>query len=239
MIYTVRRFTSEPDSSPRPIILDLRKVERKLVESGLSKREVDIILDGLRGCDEPEKIMEWVKTGEVDDPEAEKIMKKTGLSFPAAYIESREKLFSFKLDMPQEIKIDDLILKETKPCKIMGFLGRHINLIGKAQSVFVDFDIFLRDKNIGFINFNLTGPGIVDLPEIYIKPEYQGNHYATKIISWFINYFKTRGYKKMTLDAAEGSPNAIHIYEKLGFRKVKVISKDDIWGGLTYMELNL
>lgn len=94
MKYIIRRFTGEPDSSPRPVILDLRKVERKLVESGLSKREVDIILDGLRGCDEPEKIMEWVKTGKVDDPEVEKIMKETGLSFPAAYIESREKSFS-------------------------------------------------------------------------------------------------------------------------------------------------
>ena len=93
MIYTVKRFSSI-DSSSRPITLDLPKIERKLYESGLSKREVDIIIDGLRGCDEPEEIMKWVKTGEIKNPEVEKIMKETGLSFPAAYIESKEKLYS-------------------------------------------------------------------------------------------------------------------------------------------------
>lgn len=90
MIYKIKRF----DSSLRPITLDLKQVERKLYESGLSKREVDIIIDGLRGCDEPEEIMKWVKTGEVTNPKILKIMKETGLSFPAAYIESREKSFS-------------------------------------------------------------------------------------------------------------------------------------------------
>lgn len=100
MIYKVKRF----DSSPRPIILDLKQVERKLYESGLSKREVDIIIDSLRGCDNPEEIMEWVKTGKVNNPKIQRIMEETGLSFPAAYIESEERLYSFNSDMPEEIK---------------------------------------------------------------------------------------------------------------------------------------
>lgn len=92
MIYKVKRF----DSSSRPITLDLKQVERKLYESGLSKREIDIIIDGLRGCDNPEEIMEWVKTGKVNNPGVQKIMEETGLSFPAAYIESEERLYSKK-----------------------------------------------------------------------------------------------------------------------------------------------
>lgn len=106
MKYIIRRFTSEPDSSPRPNILDLKQVERKLVESGLSKREVDIILDGLRGCDEPEEIMKWVKTGEINNPEVQKIMEETGLSFPAAYIESKERLFSKNKKVTKRLKED-------------------------------------------------------------------------------------------------------------------------------------
>ena len=238
MIYTVKRFSSN-DSPSRPITLDLPKIERKLYESGLSKREVDIIIDGLRDCDDPEEIMEWVKTGKVNNPGVERIMKETGLSFPAAYIESKEKLYLFNSDMPEEIKIDNLTLKKIKPMKFASFLGKHIKSIGKSQGNFIDYDVFLENKNIGGINFNLDSPDTVDLPEIVIKSAYQGNHYATKIITWFINYFRTHGYKKITLDAAGGSPDAIHIYEKLGFRKVKSISKDDIWGGLTRMELNL
>lgn len=235
MIYKVKRF----DSSSRPITLDLKQVERKLYESGLSKREVDIIIDGLRGCDNPEEIMKWVKTGEVNNPKIQKIMEETGLSFPAAYIESEERLYSFNSDMPEEIKIDNLILKKTKPLKFISFLGRHIRSLGESQGKYLGYDFYLGQKNIGGIIFNLDAPGIIDLSEIIIKHDYQGNHYATKIITWFINYFRDHGFKKITLDAAEGSPDAVHIYEKLGFRKVKTISKDDIWGGLTNMELIL
>ena len=126
MIYKIKRFS---DSSSRPNILDLKQVERKLYESGLSKREVDIIIDGLRGCDEPEKIMKWVKTGKVEDPKILEIMKKTGLSFPAAYIESEERTYSFNSEMPEEIKIDTLVLKKTKPLKFISFLGRKISWI--------------------------------------------------------------------------------------------------------------
>lgn len=100
MIYRIQRFS---DSSSRPNILDLKQVERKLYESGLSKREVDIILDGLRGCDDPEEIMKWVKTGEVNNPEVQKIMEETSLSFPAAYIESKEKLYSIVKDYKRNL----------------------------------------------------------------------------------------------------------------------------------------
>ena len=236
MIYKIKRFS---DSPSRPNILDLKQVERKLYESGLSKREVDIIIDGLRGCDEPEKIMKWVKTGKVEDPKILEIMKKTGLSFPAAYIESEERTYSFNSEMPEEIKIDNLDLKKTKPLKFISFLGRHIKSLGESQEKYLGYDFYLGTKNIGGICLNLDSPGIVDLSEIVIKPNYRGNHYATKIITWFIDYFQKHGYKKITLDAAEGSPDAVHIYEKLGFKKVKVVSKDDIWGGLTNMELIL
>ena len=238
MIYRIKRFSSI-DSSPRPITLDLKQVERKLYESGLSKREVNIIIDGLRGCDKPEEIMRWVKTGEINNPKVQKIMEETGLSFPAAYIESEERLYSFNSEMPEEIKVDNLILKKTKPLKFISFLGRHIKSLGESQGKYLGYDFYLGTKNIGGICLNLDSPGIVDLSEIIIKSDYQGNHYATKIIIWFIDYFRKHGYTKITLDATGGSPTAVHIYEKLGFKKVRVVSKDDIWGGLTNMELIL
>lgn len=236
MIYKIKRFN---DSSPRPTMVDLKLVERRLYESGLSKRETDIILDGLRGCDRPEEIMKWAKTGEVEDPKILEIMKKTGLSFPAAYIESEERLYSFNSEMPEEIKMENLVLKKTKPLRLMSFLGRHIKSLRESQEKYLGYEIYLGSKNIGGICLNLNAPGIVDLTIIEIKSNYRGNHYATKIISWFINYFQKHGYKKITLDAAQGSPDAVHIYEKLGFKKVKIVSKDDIWGGLVNMELIL
>jgi hypothetical protein len=46
---------------------------------------------------------------------------------------------------------------------------------------------------------------------------------------------KRMGYKKLTLEVPGSSPNARHIYEKLGFVVVKE-EKDEFWDGLTYME---
>ena len=103
MIYQFKRFSTS-DSYYRPNVLDLPRIERKLYESGLSKREIDIIIDGIRNCDEPESIMRWVKTGEVEDPQILEIMKETGLSFPAAYIES-QKQYSLPLDQEELVSL--------------------------------------------------------------------------------------------------------------------------------------
>ena len=44
----------------------------------------------------------------------------------------------------------------------------------------------------------------------------------------------------MTLEVPGNSPDARHIYEKLGFVAQEQISgDDDIWGGLTSMKLDL
>lgn len=44
------------------------------------------------------------------------------------------------------------------------------------------------------------------------------------------------GVSKVTLEVPGISPDARHIYEKIGFKKNKRISnEDDVWGGLTSM----
>ena len=44
----------------------------------------------------------------------------------------------------------------------------------------------------------------------------------------------------MTLEVPGNSPDARHIYEKIGFVAGEQISdEDDIWGGLTKMRLDL
>ena len=46
--------------------------------------------------------------------------------------------------------------------------------------------------------------------------------------------------EQVTLEVPGTSPNARHIYEKLVFEAVEVISdEDDAWGGLTRMKLKL
>lgn len=88
-------FSENSDEKSIPIIeppiLDLRKLERKLLESGYSDREIDIVLDELRRIDmaqeDEEELVGWIKTGEIRDPKVLKKMRSKGLDFPAAWIE--------------------------------------------------------------------------------------------------------------------------------------------------------
>lgn len=127
MIYQFKRFSTS-DTYYRPNVLDLPRIERKLYESGLSKREIDIIIDGIRNCDEPESIMRWVKTGEVEDPKILEIMKETGLSFPAAYIES-QKQYSLPLDQ------EDLVSLLNSGVSIKEIMGPRYNPDGSPDRV--------------------------------------------------------------------------------------------------------
>ena len=59
-------------------------------------------------------------------------------------------------------------------------------------------------------------------------------------MSGVVKYAKQEKFKQITLEVPGDSPDARHIYEKLGFKATKVISdEDDVWGGLTQMILKL
>ena len=65
---------------------------------------------------------------------------------------------------------------------------------------------------------------------------------ATKTMETIIALGKKLGYKCITLEAADNSPDGIHIYRKLGFKDLgHVVLKDDfLWGGgYTKMRLDI
>ena len=104
MIYQFKRFSTS-DSYYRPNVLDLPRIEENYMNLvSLKEKSTLFIIDGIRNCDEPESIMRWVKTGEVEDPQILEIMKETGLSFPAAYIES-QKQYSLPLDQEELVSL--------------------------------------------------------------------------------------------------------------------------------------
>ena len=63
-----------------------------------------------------------------------------------------------------------------------------------------------------------------DTAEIGIKiceQKYQNKGYGTRLLSMFIKELFKLGYKKITLDTNLNNTRAQHIYEKLGFSKVR------------------
>ncbi|AXH43755.1 acetyltransferase [Arthrobacter phage Breylor17] len=75
---------------------------------------------------------------------------------------------------------------------------------------------------------------------VEVDDKHQGQGIATGAMRAAIDIAKQDGLKKVTLEVPGKSPDARHIYEKLGFKAGKQISSDgDIWGGLTEMQLDL
>lgn len=110
-------------------------------------------------------------------------------------------------------------------------------------------DNILRDKQF---NINANGKRIGDL-EIFKEAEdslnvvwvsidksERGKEYGSAVMNGVVKYAKQEKFKQITLEVPGDSPDARHIYEKLGFKATKVISnEDDVWGGLTQMILKL
>lgn len=61
---------------------------------------------------------------------------------------------------------------------------------------------------------------------IAVHPEYQGRGIATQLIESAFKELKKKGLKEVELDVDILKAGAQHLYEKLGFRVVEVISTD-------------
>ena len=75
-----------------------------------------------------------------------------------------------------------------------------------------------------------------------VRRKYGGKGYAQSAMRLAIEDARKQGCKYITLEVPTESPNARHIYEKLGFKEISnglITDEDDIWGGLTEMRLDL
>ena len=140
---------------------------------------------------------------------------------------------------PEIIELGDDVILEKARYGIIAKLLRNIKSIRKEQDKLLIYNVKLKEESIGFIQIYEEVPEeVLNITWLYIKPKYEGNHYATRVMRTIINKAKELGYRKLTLEVPIGSPNARHIYEKLGFTAVKEI-KDETWDNLTMMEKKL
>lgn len=96
-----------------------------------------------------------------------------------------------------------------------------------------------QGKKIGDASFFKDSPTSLNLMWIGVKANQRGKGYATAVLEGVVNFAKQEKLEKLTLEVPGTSPDALHIYERLGFKTVSQVSDKDIWGGLTSMELEL
>lgn len=104
-----------------------------------------------------------------------------------------------------------------------------------------NYDIYdERGKRVGDLQTFDESKDSVNVTWIGVNTKARGHGYASAALDQAIKQAKKDGKKQMTLEVPGNSPDALHIYEKKGFKKGKVISSsDDIWEGLTAMRLDL
>jgi len=115
--------------------------------------------------------------------------------------------------------------------KVADFLERSNNFTLKNE----------RGEKVGDASFYETSKTELNLEWIGVNAAHRGKGYATAVMRGMRAYAEDNGIEKMTLEVPGESPDALHIYEKIGFKQVgktEGSEEDDFWGGLTNMEMN-
>lgn len=74
---------------------------------------------------------------------------------------------------------------------------------------------------IGEMNYRNKGQGTVAIGIKICTTEKQGKGYGTVFLSMLINHLFSSGYNKIVLDTDLENIRAQHVYEKLGFQKLR------------------
>ena len=137
---------------------------------------------------------------------------------------------------------ETLFLTEDKKTKLASFLASTSKKIKDQQQRTLNMTIRNKEgKPVGTLDLYNEGHGSLNVAWVHVTKENQGRGYGSAVIKDVVQMAKSKGYKKITLEVPGSSPDALHIYEKNGFKVVKQLTPEDepVWGGLTAMELNL
>lgn len=122
-------------------------------------------------------------------------------------------------------------------------IARHNDAIRENVSKFASYTIIdPKEHGIGELEMFEESKDSVNFVWLDIKTSERGNGYAQAAMQSAIEYAKNKGYSQITLEVPGHSPDARHIYEKMGFVEVGVLTtpeEDPYWEGLTKMKKHL
>lgn len=121
-------------------------------------------------------------------------------------------------------------------------LGKFIKRLREWSNKRPSFDIYLGSEKVAELNLIEKSKEELNIMWIETYEDYRGKGYSQAILTELIRFAKSQGYKYVTLEVPGRSPDARHIYEKLGFKDDGVLTtpeEDFYWGGLTRMKLKL
>ncbi|WP_145945721.1 GNAT family N-acetyltransferase [Paenibacillus sp. Y412MC10] len=93
------------------------------------------------------------------------------------------------------------------------------NIVNKGGDVLIARD---GDSIIGCVALVPKGAGVFELSKMSVTPESRGRGYGRIIIHAAINRARGLGATKLFLGSSTKLPNAVHLYESVGFKHVPV-----------------
>lgn len=136
-----------------------------------------------------------------------------------------------------------LTVYKDPPFPIARFRARHSKKF--RESLAKDHSFTLRDKDgkkVGDASFRKDGPTSLNLEWIGVSSQHRGRGHASAALRGVVRYAEENGIDRLTLEVPGASPDALHIYQRLGFQVLDQVagsSEDDFWDGLTNMELRI
>lgn len=98
-----------------------------------------------------------------------------------------------------------------------------------------------KGENIGEMSLKKESDTSLNVVWVGVNDKDRGKGYASAAMKAAVDHAKNLNLKTVTLEVPGNSPDARHIYEKMGFKEDPSKSEpwDPVWGGLTAMELTL
>ncbi len=136
------------------------------------------------------------------------------------------------------VKID--IFHEPTPA-LAKFLAKYSRGVRNNLKNSRNMTISIKGKRVGDLQLYKESNNSMNVVWIGIDPKNRGKGYAQAVMNSVVEHARKSGFKKLTLEVPGISPDARHIYEKIGFKMTgeKIGDDDDVWGGLSCMEMDL
>jgi len=116
----------------------------------------------------------------------------------------------------------DINSKYMEDLEIFDTFDKERVLFDIKNNTFTNYYIYKdNDKVVAFINYQIMYERS-ELININVLDEYQNRGIASKLIDFMFNDLKTNGVKNITLEVKVTNLNAIHLYEKYGFKEVSI-----------------
>lgn len=100
---------------------------------------------------------------------------------------------------------------------------------------------FVKEENemIACVALMKMEDGIFELTKMAVKPDFRGKKIGHSLLQHTLKYAKSSGWKKLIIYSNRKLENAIHLYEKFGFREIPIEANNPYSRGDIKMELNL